>query len=163
MRVLAERRSLEPATVWRGGADAVDATMRQAERCAWLRPDCEWVHARLDAIIADAAARLDLRVEPIFEPIQFVRYRVGGHFQLWHSDAGGDRHGERQVSVSVELSDAADYDGGVLEIAPMLGVPRSLPRGGARVFPSRAVHRVTPVMRGRRDALVAWAGARSDG
>jgi PKHD-type hydroxylase len=35
-----------------------------------------------------------------------------------------------------------------------------LPRGGARLFPSRAIHRVTPVTRGVRHALVAWTGRR---
>jgi PKHD-type hydroxylase len=47
----------------------------------------------------------------------------------------------------------------VLEIAPgTIGLPRTLPRGGARLFPSRAIHRVTPVTRGERWALVAWTG-----
>ena len=65
---------------------------------------------------------------------------------------------QRRISVSVELSEPGDYDGGVLEIAPAVGVPRTLPRGGARLFRSRMIHRVTPVTRGVRDALVAWTG-----
>ncbi len=76
-------------------------------------------------------------------------------------DAGTDRYFERQVSLSVELSDPADHDGGLLEIAPaMVGAPRTLPQGGARLFLSRAIHRVTPVTRGERWALVAWTGTR---
>ena len=90
--------------------------------------------------------------------MQFLRYGLGGHFQSWHSDAGLDRFDERRISLSVELSDPGDYDGGVLEIAPAVGSPRSLPRGGARLFPSRMIHRVTPVTRGVRHALVAWTG-----
>jgi PKHD-type hydroxylase len=152
---------LEPATVYGGAGDEVDPRLRQAERCYWPREVAGgWIHARLDALFAEASAVFDLAVEPIFEDIQFVRYGVGGHFQLWHSDAGADRGEARLVSLSVELSEPGDYDGGVLEIAPAVGVPRSLPRGGARLFPSRAIHRVTPVTRGVRHALVAWTGRR---
>jgi PKHD-type hydroxylase len=95
----------------------------------------------------------------VFETIQVVRYGLGDHFQSWHSDAGTDRYYQRQISLSIELSDLADHDGGVLEIAPgTVGAARTLPRGGARLFPSRAIHRVTPVTRGERWALVAWTG-----
>ena len=78
---------------------------------------------------------------------------------MWHSDAGADRHQERVLSLSVELSEATAYEGGTLELLPAtFGRPRSLPRGGARVFPSRVLHRVTPVTRGVRHSLVIWTG-----
>jgi PKHD-type hydroxylase len=151
--------ALEQATVFGEGGDQVDPRMRQAERCYWSREIAGgWIHERLDALFAEAGERFGLAVDPVFEGIQFVRYDVGGHFRIWHSDAGADRHEARLISVSVELSEAGDYDGGVLEIAPAVGMPRTLPRGGARLFPSRAIHRVTPVTRGVRHALVAWTG-----
>jgi PKHD-type hydroxylase len=156
---LAGRGTLEPATVWSGTADHVDPRTRQAERCHWSRDgETEWIHERLDALFAEAAARFETDVDPVFEAIQFVRYGVGAHFQTWHSDAGTDRYDERRISASVELSDPRDHDGGVLEIAPAMGLARTLPRGGARLFRSRMIHRVTPVTRGVRDALVAWTG-----
>jgi len=151
--------ALEPATVYDGAGDRVDPRQRQAERCYWPRETAGgWIHARLDALFAEAAGRFELPVNPLFEDVQFVRYGPGGHFQVWHSDAGLDRFDERRISVSVELSEPGDYDGGVLEIAPALGLPRTLPRGGARLFRSRMIHRVTPVTRGVRHALVAWTG-----
>ena len=151
--------ALEPATVYDGARDHVDPRQRQAERCHWSRATAGgWIHARLDALFADAAMQLDLPVDPLFEDVQFIRYGPGAHFQSWHSDAGMDRFDARRISLSVELSEPGDYDGGLLEIAPRVGVPRTLPRGGARLFPSRAIHRVTPVTRGVRHALVAWTG-----
>ena len=160
---LAAGSALEQATVFDGARDHVDPRMRQAERCYWPREVAGgWIHARLDALFAEAATRFDLVVDPLFEDVQFVRYGAGAHFQTWHSDAGVDRYDARRISVSVELSDAGDYHGGVLEIAPAVGLARTLPRGGARLFPSRAIHRVTPVTRGVRHALVAWTG-RQDG
>lgn len=157
---LAGCHALEPATVWSGTQDHVDPRVRQAECCHLSRDACEWIYDRLDTLFAAAAARLDIGVDPLFEDIQLVRYRVGAHFQTWHSDAGADRQGERLISASVELSEAGDYAGGVLEIVPVLGMPRTLPRGGARLFQSRMLHRVTPVTSGVRDALVAWTGRR---
>lgn len=158
---LAARAPLEPATVWNGAANHVDARMRRAERCYWSRDsETAWIHERLDALFAEAAARFETEVDRVFEDIQFVRYGVGAHFQTWHSDAGTDRYEERRISASVELSNPRDHDGGVLEIAPAMGLPRTLPRGGARLFRSRMIHRVTPVTRGVRHALVAWTGKR---
>ncbi len=159
--LLAASHGLTPATVWSGTHDHIDAGMRSTERCHWNRADCGWVHDRLDALFADSAIQLGTSVDPIFEDIQFLRYGVGAHFQMWHSDAGTDRHEARRLSASVELSEATDYMGGMLEIVPAVGQPRILPRGGARLFPSRMLHRVTPVTSGVRHALVAWTGRSS--
>lgn len=159
---LARARTLEPATVWGGDNDLVVPELRRAQRCHLARgADTAWLFDRLDALFADAAARFEVAVDPVFEEIQVVRYGVGDHFQSWHSDAGTDRYAERQISLSVELSDPADHDGGLLEIAPgTVGAARTLPQGGTRLFLSRAIHRVTPVTRGERWALVAWTGIR---
>ena len=106
------------------------------------------------------AAAFGVTVGPLSEPVQILRYDEGGHFQVWHSDAGGDTGDRRLISMSVELSDPADYAGGELEVVPdLVGRPRTLPRGGVHLFPSRALHRVVPVTRGTRWALVAWTGA----
>ena len=121
---LAARSNLEPATVWSGVADHVDTRTRQAERCYWPRgPETAWIYDRLDALFAEAGTRFETEVDPVFEDIQFVRYGVGAHFQTWHSDAGTDRYEERRISASVELSEAGDYDGGVLEIMPTTSPP----------------------------------------
>ena len=119
----------------------------------------EWLFARLDKLFAAAADAFGLPVGPLVEPVQILRYEAGGHFATWHSDAGLDAHDRRRISTSVELSERSDYEGGELEIVPdLVGRPRTLPRGSAQLFPSRALHRVTPVVRGRRWALVAWTG-----
>ena len=136
--------------------------VRQRNVWARLHPRAcgpEWLFARLDGLFAQAAAAFALPVGPISEDVQILRYDVGGHFQTWHSDAGSDAHERRRISMSVELSTRADYDGGELEIVPArVGGTRTLPRGSAQLFPSRALHRVTPVVRGTRWALVAWTG-----
>lgn len=70
----------------------------------------------------------------------------------------------RKLSVTVSLSDPADYDGGNLKFD--LGPHRPdryhtceeiRPRGSIIVFPSHIHHQVTPVTRGTRYSLVAWS------
>jgi PKHD-type hydroxylase len=160
---LAERAGLAPATVWTPAGDAVVAASRSAETSYHPRgPGTDWIYDRLDRLFAEAGTAFGLPVGPVTEPLQILRYGVGGHFQTWHSDAGYDRGNGRLVSVSVELSPLGDHEGGDLEIVPdTIGGVRTLARGGARFFPSRALHRVTPVIRGVRHALVIWTGAQA--
>lgn len=151
----------EAAPVWGDGGYAVDRSQRDVPTSLHPRGLANgWLFDRLDALFGEAAEAFALPVGPIAEPVQILRYGIGNHFQTWHSDAGRDAHERRRISMSVELSERDDYDGGELEIVPArVGVLRTLPRGSAQLFASRALHRVTPVVRGTRWALVAWTGA----
>jgi PKHD-type hydroxylase len=139
---------------------APDPRMRDVSTIYLPRDDATvWLYDRLDVVMQSAARAFGTRVAPIAEPVQLLRYDVGNHFNVWHSDAGVDLVRDRRVSASIELSEPDDYDGGLLEIAPdRVGVARTMPRGGMTAFPSRALHHVTPVVRGTRHALVIWAG-----
>ena len=150
-----------PAPVYGSAGGLVDPAIRNVTTSYRSRSEeTAWLYDRLDALFAEAAEALNLAVGPITEDVQILRYDPGGHFGLWHTDAGADSHEARRISVSVELSDPGDHQGGLLEIVPdTVGRPRTLPRGGARFVPSRALHRVTPVTRGTRHALVIWTGA----
>jgi len=159
---LGERVGLAPATVWAGAGDRVDPAVRMARTSYHPRgPETDWIYDRLDRLFARAGEAFGLDVGPVGESLQILRYDEGGHFQTWHSDAGYDAQAIRLVSVSVELSAPGDHEGGNLEVMPdTIGGVRSLPRGGARFFPSKALHRVTPVTSGVRHALVIWTGGR---
>lgn len=156
---LAEGAGLAPATVYGGDGTQVDASFRDVATSYHARtPAAAWLHDRLDALFAEAAAALGVAVAPMSEPLQILRYDIGGHFRTWHSDAGFDASARRLLSVSVELSPPGAHDGGDLEIVPSVLGRRTLAQGGARFFLSRALHRVTPVTRGTRWALVNWTG-----
>ena len=158
---LAGSRPGEAAPVWGGAGYEVNLAARRALTRFLDRSDeTAWLFGRLDGLFAAAAERLGMAVGPLTEPVQVVEYGVGGHFNSWHSDAGADLLGRRVLSVSVELSEREAHEGGDLEIVPgTIGLRRTLPKGGARFFASRALHRVTPVTRGARRSLVAWTGA----
>ena len=157
---LAEPGRTARGPVYGGGGAEIDPARRDVQSTLVARAEAEWLFGKLDSLFAAAAGEFGLAVGPIGEEIQILRYDEGGHFRMWHSDAGIDHVDKRRISMSVELSERADYDGGELEVVPdLVGRARILPRGSAQLFPSRALHRVTPVTRGTRWALVAWTGA----
>lgn len=150
---------LTPAPVYGGDGPQVNPMVRDVGTALIERAEADWLFERLDGLFARGAEAFDLPVGPLSEPIQILCYQTGGHFQMWHSDAGGDLVDKRRISMSVELSPLVGHEGGALEVAPdTVGRPRMLEQGGAQLFPSRALHRVTPVSRGSRWALVAWTG-----
>lgn len=90
------------------------------------------------------------------EPPVYLTYEApAGHYR-WHVDSGKSRH-PRKLSVSLLLSGPEDHDGGELEVC-LGNEPTLIPRrpGILTVFPSYTLHRVTPVTRGVRKAVVAW-------
>ena len=90
-------------------------------------------------------------------PLMLSRYRPGESYGLHVDDAlmGGVR---TDVSFTLFLSDPDAYEGGALEIEDMLEARQiRLPAGSVVVYPSTTLHRVTPVTRGERLAVVGWA------
>ena len=92
------------------------------------------------------------------EDFQYAVYleQDGGHYD-WHIDAASDTIAPRKLSVVLQLSDPADYDGGDLQIysGGDIGVV-SRKRGLLSAFPSFRLHRVTPVERGIRKTIAVW-------
>ena len=153
-------RGAVAAPVWAEGAYGLDTGARDVRTVLVPRGGApSWLFERLDALFAEASKHFGLEVGPIREEIQILRYAAGSHFVRWHTDGGRDLREQQRISMSLELSEPEDYDGGVLEIVPdLIGRPRTMPRGGAHLLPSQALHRVTPVTRGVRWSLVAWTG-----
>lgn len=129
----------------------------------WLdhdAPDTAWIAARLTRLVAEVNREVfNFALTGFDEDIQLTEYRaeVAGFYD-WHADIGGRGIPQsRKLSLTVQLSDPADYDGGALELNSR-GEPEVAPcgRGTAIAFPSYVLHRVTPVTRGVRRSLVVW-------
>ena len=92
----------------------------------------------------------------ITEPAQVAEYSKG-QFYNWHTDSTIDMNTEppvRKLSMTLLLNDPSKFEGGNLEIA---GKKMShLKQGHAAIFASFLQHRVTPVTKGIRKALVIW-------
>ena len=87
------------------------------------------------------------------------RYRPGMEYGLHVDDAlmGADNLERSDLSLTLFLNDPGAYDGGELEILSAMGTQHiKLPAGAAVLYPSGALHRVTPLTRGERLAAVTW-------
>jgi len=112
------------------------------------------------------------------EPCQFTKYKLNQYYD-WHSDSWNEvynkpnepnSHGKiRKLSMTCQLTDGSEYDGGELEFdfrnydphmrdeaKHLKRAKEILPKGSVIVFPSHIWHRVKPVTRGVRYSLVAW-------
>lgn len=92
------------------------------------------------------------------DDLQYTIYDAnkGPQHYDWHIDSFGPGKPPRKLSFSVQISDSMDYEGGELWVH---GYRReALPKVQGRVyfFPSFTLHRVTPVTKGIRTALVGW-------
>ena len=158
-----------------GEDEHVDTEYRRTETLIVRRnkndPDTEWFYSRLEAFAkqmnrafwqfdlgGDAGVRHNHQCR-LHESLQILKYRSSDKgFYDRHLDTGiSGATSLRKLSVTVQLSPATGYSGGDLEIMTgmkTLPMPRS--EGAAVVFPSYMMHRVTPVTRGERLAIVMW-------
>lgn len=128
---------------------------------AWMAntPDCKWLYDRvfqIMGVVNKQAYQFDLK--GFAENFQYTVYHgsEGGHYD-WHMDLS-PRPLPRKLSMSLQLTDPAEYDGCDLQFfgnRQMESAPRM--RGTVIVFPSYILHRVTPITRGTRKSLVVWA------
>jgi PKHD-type hydroxylase len=126
---------------------------------SWLFPNeiTGWIFERLAGVvhtINEQFYRFDL--DGFFQGLQFTKYTAPGQHYTWHVDRGHGM-GVRKLSLSVQLSDPNDYEGGDLELKfGEEAQTASRDRGMICLFPSWSLHRVSPVTKGTRYSLVAW-------
>ena len=92
----------------------------------------------------------------ITEKAQVAEYSKG-QFYHWHTDNSIDMNTDppvRKLSMTLLLNDPSEFEGGNLEIAGK-NLSR-MKQGHAAIFASFLQHRVTPVTKGVRKALVVW-------
>jgi PKHD-type hydroxylase len=136
----------------------VDYSIRKSET-VFLYPSAEtsWIFAAItDKILILNDQFFKFNLFGMVEGLQFTRYTEPSGFYGSHMDKG---HGAivRKLSMSVQLTDSSEYDGGELVLHTEKN-PTILPReqGKMIVFPSYVLHEVKPVTKGTRYSLVAW-------
>jgi PKHD-type hydroxylase len=132
-------------------------------KVAWLEraPATEWIYVRMEEIV------LRLNTEffkyDLFGLVESFQYTVydgaeGGHYN-WHIDLGAKNVEPRKISLSLQLSDPAAYEGCNLVLEAGDGpYAAERARGTIVAFPSYVLHRVTPIESGTRKSLVLWVG-----
>lgn len=170
-RILRLGAALEPERAGvEGDAGAGEDRSLRSATIAWVPADraTDWVFDRLRRTVEDANERYGFDLDGVVEDLQFTTYERPGAFYTWHQDGLDGPVAHRKLSVVVQLSDPADYEGADLELfqvvedldADELDEFRSAvrERGSALVFPAFEYHRVTELRSGVRHSLVAWFG-----
>ena len=91
--------------------------------------------------------------------IQYTEYdsKYKGHYS-WHHDIQWDNTNayDRKLSVTVQLSESDDYEGGDFQFSECQTPLNCRTIGTVLVFPSYLQHKVSPVTKGKRKSLVGW-------
>ena len=136
----------------------------RSSRIKWIpkNKQWEWLYQKLMNMAVDANDNLwDFDLISADEKIQYTEYLAEdeGHY-TWHQDIGPGMASQRKVSITVQLSESDEYEGGDLELWRGGNNVVTAERGaGVTVlFPSYLMHRVTKVTKGKRRSFVLWVG-----
>ncbi len=126
---------------------------------SWLNPtdNLEWFYRRLTDIIIELNEkyfRFDLY--GINEGLQFTNYKAPSGKYGKHIDRGINTI-IRKLSVSIQLTNSNDYEGGELCLYDdETGRVMDKTQGTLILFPSYVMHEIKPVTKGERNSLVTW-------
>jgi len=150
-----------------------DLKLQRNSNIAWLSDP--WIYRAVHPFIHQANKNAGWNFQWDFsEACQFTKYKIDQHYD-WHKDSWSQPYDKsenvnyykkiRKLSVTCQLTDGSEYEGGELDFQPRdqadptLIVPckEAKVKGSIIVFPSHIYHRVKPVTKGVRYSLVIWS------
>ena len=154
-----------PGVTEKGGQAKGENLDSRSSTIKWVpfSEDTKWIYDKIGMLAKTANNEMfNFNIYNMPEQIQYTEYYSTnkGHYD-WHMDIGSSGFMKfRKISVTVQLSDSDEYEGGDLQIWPGGQTPYTAPRGKGNVviFPSYLMHRVTPVTKGTRKSFVLWLG-----
>jgi PKHD-type hydroxylase len=141
-----------------GGDELKDV---RKSKVKWIHVDdkSHWVYDKIHSFILEANNVWKFDLHSIVDSIQYTEYYDDGGHYGWHMDIGPHPINHRKVSITIQLSNPEDYEGGELELWTGAGIQNvEKHKGCAILFPSYMLHRITPVTKGVRKSLVLWIG-----
>lgn len=141
------------------GGDEVKNVRKSKVKWIHIDDTSHWVYDKIQSFILEANNVWKFDLHSIVDSIQYTEYYDDGGHYGWHMDIGPHPINHRKVSVTIQLSNPEDYDGGELELWTGAGIQKvEKHKGCAILFPSYMLHRITPVTKGVRKSLVLWVG-----
>ncbi len=120
-------------------------------------PENDWLYSRMAGLAMQCNnERYWFDLLGFHQELQLTRYSEGDFFD-WHLDFGAGEISARKLSITMQLSDSDEYEGGDLQFMinqKVVNAPRE--KGTIIVFPSFIMHRVTPITKGERKSIVGW-------
>ena len=127
----------------------------------WIPKSYEWksLYEKIMDILRQCNNEFyKFEITSISEDLQYTEYDSAyeGHYD-YHLDIGPGCESSRKLSMTIQLSDESEYEGGSLEFKAGCETKfASKKKGTVVVFPSYLLHRVNPVTSGKRCSLVIW-------
>jgi PKHD-type hydroxylase len=145
------------AAVNNAGKEEMRDELRKSQ-IMFLKPgEHDWIYEKLSAVcIQTNTNRYKFEITGFQTELQLANYSNTDFFD-WHMDFGAGDISNRKLSITVQLSDSDEYEGGDLQFMinqNIVTAPRT--KGTAIIFPSFALHRVCPVTKGSRKSIVGW-------
>lgn len=132
---------------------------------SWIKPNehTSWIYERISNLLLDNNQKHFQFDLDKLEHIQFTYYNAnfgknGGHYSGHVDTIIWNVPDNRKLSAVIQLSSPDEYEGGELVIhhsANPMTIKKE--KSFAVTFPSYCLHEVTPVTKGERYTLVAWA------
>ncbi|MFK7932380.1 MAG: 2OG-Fe(II) oxygenase, partial [Saprospiraceae bacterium] len=125
----------------------------------FLPPDekSQWIYDKLGMVgLQCNNQRYFFNINGFYQELQLAEYGEGDFFN-WHLDFGAGEISHRKLSISVQLTDESEYEGGDLQFMVnqnIVTAPKK--KGTVIIFPSFILHRVTPITKGKRKSIVGW-------
>jgi PKHD-type hydroxylase len=120
-------------------------------------PKNDWLYSKLARLAVQCNnERYHFDLLGFHHGLQIASYGVGDFFD-WHLDFGAGQISSRKLSMTMQLSDSDEYEGGDLQFLitqKTINAPRE--KGTIVIFPSFIMHRVTPITKGNRKSIVGW-------
>lgn len=167
---LGSRLGADTALIGAAEDEVEEQAVSRRARTAWIAPGelTLWIFDKLTKVAQRANRVYAFDLLGFTEEAQFTIYDEPGAFYDWHQDGLAGEVAVRKLSLVVQLSDPADYEGGDLEFFNVVHeqgepfaaewVAQARQRGGVIVFPAFEYHRVQPLLSGSRYSLVCWIG-----
>jgi PKHD-type hydroxylase len=157
IRNLWNEEQAKSAAVNNAGKEEMRDELRKSQ-IMFLKPGAnDWIYDRLSqACIQTNTNRYKFDITGFQTELQLANYSTKDFFD-WHMDFGAGDISNRKLSITVQLSDPDEYEGGELQFMinqNIVSAPKT--KGTAIIFPSFALHRVTPVTKGSRKSIVGW-------
>ncbi|TFZ08173.1 2OG-Fe(II) oxygenase [Ramlibacter humi] len=124
----------------------------------WIEPREEnhWLYHRIGALMAQVNRQFGFTLAGLSEALLYVEYGPGSHWH-WRMDLGSGIASLRKLAAVIQLSDPSEYDGGTLSFVGLGTMDEVRQHGSATFHPAYLGHEMTPVTRGTRRVLLAWA------
>lgn len=160
IRALWDEEDVIDAAVDHAGEEQHKVELRKS-KIIFLKPSLktDWIYERLSMACVQANMnRYKFDIQGFQSDLQLAKYGEGNFFD-WHMDFGAGGISNRKLSITVQLCDESEYEGGDLQfMINQNTVTASKVKGTAIIFPSFGLHRVMPVTKGTRMSIVGWIG-----